>query len=65
MLDFRFMVQRLSTLGGGRLTRAGWHPPAFMQTFSAGVSENRQINERLKVLIAAYKTLGGFTGVLR
>ena len=38
----------------------------FMQTFQRRRErENRQINERLKVLIAAYKTLGGsFTGVL-
>jgi uncharacterized membrane protein YgcG len=38
----------------------------FMQTFQRKRErENRQINERLKVLIAAYKTLGGsFTGVL-
>ncbi|MFN3496095.1 MAG: hypothetical protein ACK40L_16465, partial [Hydrogenophaga sp.] len=37
----------------------------FMQTFQRRRErENRQINERLKVLIAAYKTLGGpFTGV--
>lgn len=39
----------------------------FMQTFQRRRErENRQINERLKVLIAAYKTLGGsFTGDLR
>jgi uncharacterized membrane protein YgcG len=38
----------------------------FMQTFQRKRErENRQINERLKVLMAAYKTLGGsFTGVL-
>lgn len=38
----------------------------FMQTFQRRRErENRQINERLKVLIAAYKTLGSsFTGVL-
>lgn len=38
----------------------------FMQTFQRRRErENRQINERLKVLIAAYKTLGGsFTGKL-
>lgn len=38
----------------------------FMQTFQRRRErENRQINERLKVLIAAYKTLGGsFTGEL-
>jgi uncharacterized membrane protein YgcG len=38
----------------------------FMQTFQRRRErENRQINERLKVLIAAYKTMGGsFTGVL-
>lgn len=39
---------------------------AFMQTFQRRRErENRQINERLKALIAAYKTLGGsFTGEL-
>lgn len=38
----------------------------FMQTFQRRRErENRQINERLKVLIAAYKVLGGsFTGEL-
>ena len=38
----------------------------FMQTFQRRRErENRQINERLKALIAAYKTLGGsFTGEL-
>lgn len=38
----------------------------FMQIFQRRRErENRQINERLKVLISAYKTLGGsFTGVL-
>ena len=38
----------------------------FMQVFQRRRErENRQINERLKVLIAAYKTLGGsFTGEL-
>lgn len=38
----------------------------FMQTFQRWRErENRQINERLKVLIAAYKVLGGsFTGEL-
>lgn len=38
----------------------------FMQTMQKRRErENRQINERLKTLIAAYKTLGGsFTGVL-
>ncbi|MDO9434860.1 hypothetical protein [Hydrogenophaga sp.] len=38
----------------------------FMQTFQRRRErQNRQINERLKVLIAAYKTLGGsFTGNL-
>jgi len=38
----------------------------FMQTFQRRRErENRQINERLKTLIAAYKTLGGsFTGQL-
>lgn len=39
----------------------------FMQTFQRRRErENRQINERLKVLISAYKTLGGsFTGNLQ
>ena len=38
----------------------------FMQTIQRRRErENRQINERLKTLIAAYKTLGGaFTGEL-
>ena len=39
----------------------------FMQTMQKRRErENRQINERLKTLIAAYKTLGGsFTGSLQ
>lgn len=68
MLDFSSWANVLSTLGGlvvVSLVLVGIRL-VFMQTFQRRRErENRQINERLKVLIAAYKTLGGsFTGVL-
>ncbi len=68
MLDFSSWSTVLTTLLGlvlASLVFIGVRL-VFMQTFQRRRErENRQINERLKVLIAAYKTLGGsFTGDL-
>jgi heme exporter protein D len=68
MLDFSSWSAVLTTLFGlvlVSLVLVGIRL-VFLQTFQRRRErENRQINERLKVLIAAYKTLGGsFTGVL-
>jgi len=67
-LDFSSLTGLLSTLFGlviVSLVAVGIRL-AFMQTMQRRRErENRQINERLKTLIAAYKTLGGsFTGDL-
>lgn len=68
MLDFSSWSAILTTLFGLVLVSLVFVGIrlVFMQTFQRRRErENRQINERLKVLIAAYKTLGGsFTGVL-
>jgi hypothetical protein len=68
MLDFSSWSAILTTLFGLVLVSLIFVGIrlVFMQTFQRKRErENRQINERLKVLIAAYKTLGGsFTGVL-
>jgi type II secretory pathway pseudopilin PulG len=68
MLDFSSWSTALTTLVGlvlVSLVMVGVRL-VFMQTVQRRRErENRQINERLKVLIAAYKTLGGsFTGEL-
>lgn len=67
-VDFSAWTGLLSTLGGLMLVTllmVGMRL-VFMQTLQRRRErENRQINERLKTLIAAYKTLGGsFTGTL-
>jgi uncharacterized membrane protein YgcG len=68
MLDFSSLSAIFTTLFGLVLVSLVFVGIrlVFMQTFQRKRErENRQINERLKVLIAAYKTLGGsFTGVL-
>jgi uncharacterized membrane protein YgcG len=68
MLDFSSWSAILTTLFGLVLVSLIFVGIrlVFMQTFQRKRErENRQINERLKVLMAAYKTLGGsFTGVL-
>lgn len=68
MLDFSSWSAILTTLFGLVLVSLVFVGIrlVFMQTFQRKRErENRQINERLKVLISAYKTLGGsFTGVL-
>lgn len=68
MLDFSSWSTALTTLVGlilVSLVMVGVRL-VFMQSIQRKRErENRQINERLKVLIAAYKTLGGsFTGEL-
>lgn len=67
-LDFSSWQAMLSTLVGlAVITLIGVGIRlVFMQTLQQRRErENRQINERLRTLIAAYKTLGGsFTGVL-
>ena len=68
MLDFSSWPALLSTVMGllvASLLMVGIRL-VFMQTIQRRRErENRQINERLKTLIAAYKTLGGsFTGQL-
>lgn len=68
MLDFSSWPTALTTLAGlilVSLVMVGVRL-VFMQSIQRKRErENRQINERLKVLIAAYKTLGGsFTGDL-
>ncbi len=68
LLDFSSWPALLSTLFGlllASLVMVGIRL-VFMQTMQRRRErENRQINERLKTLIAAYKTLGGsFTGEL-
>ena len=68
MLDFSSWPALLSTVMGlllASLVMVGIRL-VFMQTMQRRRErENRQINERLKTLIAAYKTLGGsFTGQL-
>lgn len=68
MLDFSSWSTALTTLVGlilVSLVMVGVRL-VFMQSIQRRRErENRQINERLKVLIAAYKTLGGsFTGEL-
>ena len=69
MLDFSSWPALLSTVLGlllASLVMVGIRL-VFMQTMQRRRErENRQINERLKTLIAAYKTLGGsFTGQLQ
>lgn len=69
LFDFSSWPATLSTLGGlllAALVMVGIRL-LFMQTMQRPRErENRQINERLKTLIAAYKTLGGsFTGQLQ
>lgn len=69
MLDFSSWPALLSTVVGlliASLVMVGIRL-VFMQTMQRRRErENRQINERLKTLIAAYKTLGGsFTGELQ
>jgi len=68
MLDFSSLSTLLSTLLGLVLVSlvAVGIRLVFMQTLQRRRErENRQINERLRTLIAAYKTLGGsFTGEL-
>lgn len=68
LLDFSSWSAVLTTLAGLVLVSLIFVGIrlAFMQTFQRRRErQNRQINERLKVLIAAYKTLGGsFTGEL-
>ena len=69
LFDFSSWSAALSTLFGlllGTLVMVGIRL-VFMQTLQRRRErENRQINERLKTLIAAYKTLGGsFTGQLQ
>lgn len=69
LLDFSSWSTLLTTLMGllvATLVMVGTRL-VFMQTIQKRRErENRQINERLKTLIAAYKTLGGsFTGQLQ
>ncbi len=69
LLDFSSWSTLLATLMGllvATLVMVGTRL-VFMQTIQKRRErENRQINERLKTLIAAYKTLGGsFTGQLQ
>ena len=68
MIDFSSWSTALSTLAGLLLVTCLMMGVRllFMQTIQKRRErENRQINERLKTLIAAYKTLGGsFTGTL-
>ena len=69
LFDFSSWSATLSTLFGllfATLVMVGIRL-VFMQTLQRRRErENRQINERLKTLIAAYKTLGGsFTGQLQ
>ena len=69
LLDFSSWPALLSTVMGllvATLVMVGVRL-VFMQTMQRRRErENRQINERLKTLIAAYKTLGGsFTGQLQ
>ncbi|CAN7559783.1 hypothetical protein LJR066_003872 [Acidovorax sp. LjRoot66] len=69
LLDFTSWSTLLTTLMGlllATLVMVGTRL-VFMQTIQKRRErENRQINERLKTLIAAYKTLGGsFTGQLQ
>ena len=67
-LDFSSLLGLLTTLLGIVLVSvvAVSIRMLFMQTIQRKRErENRQINERLRTLIAAYKTLGGsFTGEL-
>src|SRR6478672_12453969 len=69
LIDFSSWSTLLTTLMGllvATLVMVGTRL-VFMQTIQKRRErENRQINERLKTLIAAYKTLGGsFTGQLQ
>ncbi|QIL80238.1 hypothetical protein G7047_10235 [Diaphorobacter sp. HDW4A] len=68
MIDFSSWTTALSTIAGLLLVTCLMMGVRllFMQTIQKRRErENRQINERLKTLIAAYKTLGGsFTGTL-
>ncbi|MBF5006731.1 hypothetical protein [Diaphorobacter caeni] len=68
MIDFSSWATALSTIAGLLLVTCLMMGVRllFMQTIQKRRErENRQINERLKTLIAAYKTLGGsFTGTL-
>ncbi|MCW5559862.1 MAG: hypothetical protein KIT22_18750 [Verrucomicrobiae bacterium] len=68
-LDFSSWPALLSTLAGLALITligVGMRLLVMQSVQQRRERQNRQINERLKTLIAAYKTLGGsFTGTLR